>query len=248
MLAVIRILLVTLALVIVCVVASLYSLLRPFHKNNVHFASKYLGKITKLLGLEIEIRMPDSVKDIGSVVYVCNHQNSWDIFTLANAVQENTVSLGKKSLKWIPIFGQMYWLTGNILIDRSNTNKAMNTIALTAKKIKEKNLSVWLFPEGTRSKGRGILPFKTGAFRTALQAGVPVVPICASNYHDIIKMNRWNNGKIIIEFLEPVYFEGGNKDNIRAVTNDTRQIMCEKFELLNQELASGLSDEVKGVN
>jgi 1-acyl-sn-glycerol-3-phosphate acyltransferase len=248
LLAVIRILLVTIAFVIVCVFASLYSLLRPFHKNNVYFASKYLGKITKLLGLEIEIRMPDSVKNIGSVVYVCNHQNSWDIFTLANAVQPNTVSLGKKSLKWIPVFGQMYWLTGNILIDRANTNKAMNTIALTAKKIKEKELSVWLFPEGTRSKGRGILPFKTGAFRTALQAGVPIVPICASNYHDIIKMNRWNNGKIIIEFLEPVYFSGDNTDNIRAVTNGTRKMMCEKFELLNQELASEISDEVKGVN
>jgi 1-acyl-sn-glycerol-3-phosphate acyltransferase len=248
LLAVIRILLVTLALVIVCVVASLYSLLRPFHKNNVYFASKHLGKITKLLGLEIEIRMPDSVKNIGSVVYVCNHQNSWDIFTLANAVQPNTVSLGKKSLKWIPVFGQMYWLTGNILIDRANTNKAMNTIALTAKKIKEKNLSVWLFPEGTRSKGRGILPFKTGAFRTALQAGVPIVPICASNYHGVIKMNRWNNGKIIIEFLDPVYLTGDNKDNIRAITNGTRQIMCEKFELLNQEITSEVSGEVKGIN
>jgi len=248
LLAVIRILLVTLALVIVCVFASLYSLIRPFHKNNVHFASKYLGRITKLLGLEIEIRIPDSVKNIGSVVYVCNHQNSWDIFTLANAVQPNTVSLGKKSLKWIPFFGQMYWLTGNILIDRTNTNKAMNTIALTAKKIKEKNLSVWLFPEGTRSKGRGILPFKTGAFRTALQANVPIVPICASNYHGIIKMNRWNNGKIIIEFLEPVYFTDSNKDNVRAITNSTRQLMCEKFELLNQEIASENLDEVKGVN
>ncbi|NQZ80350.1 MAG: 1-acylglycerol-3-phosphate O-acyltransferase [Colwellia sp.] len=248
MLAVIRILLVTIALVIVCVFASLFSLLRPFHKNNVHYAAKYLGKITRLLGLEIEIRMPDSVKNIGPVVYVCNHQSSWDIFTLANAVQPNTVSLGKKSLKWIPFFGQMYWLTGNILIDRTNTNKAMNTISLTAKKIKEKNLSVWLFPEGTRSKGRGILPFKTGAFRTALQADVPIVPICASSYHDIIKMNRWDNGKIIIEFLDPVYLAGDGKDNIRAVTNDTRQMMCEKFKLLNQEITSEISGEVKGVN
>ncbi len=38
-----------------------------------------------------------------------------------------------------------------------------------------------MFPEGTRSRGRGLLPLKTGAFRTAIQANVPIVPICASN-------------------------------------------------------------------
>jgi len=185
--------------------------------------------------LKVEVRIPESVKNDSPVVYVCNHQNSYDIFTIANAVLPNTVSVGKKSLKWIPFFGQMYWLTGNILIDRKNTNKAMNTIALTAKKIREKNISVWLFPEGTRSKGRGILPFKTGAFRTALQAGVPIVPVCASNMHKKVDLNRWNNGKIIIEFMEPILIEDMNKDNIRTLTNEARELMKAKFEQLNTE-------------
>lgn len=245
LLAVIRIILVTLALVVVCTLACIYCLFRPFHKNSVHYTSIYLGKITKLLGLEVEIRVPDSLRDIAPVVYVCNHQNSWDIFTLAGAVQPNTVSVGKTSLKWIPFFGQMYWLTGNILIDRKNKNKAMNTIALTAKKIKESSLSVWLFPEGTRSNGRGILPFKTGAFRTAQQAGVPIVPVCASNTCNLIKLNRWNNGKIIIEFLEPIYLENENKDNIKALSNETRNIMRKKFDELNAEVNAELHDSLK---
>ena len=61
---------------------------------------------------------------------------------------ENCVSLGKKSLKWIPFFGQLYWLSGNILIDRANRSKAAGTISKSAEKIKQKGLSVWMFPGG----------------------------------------------------------------------------------------------------
>ena len=137
MLALVRMILITVTLVVICLVSCLFCLLRPFHRNNVYVTAKYLGKVSKILGLEIEVRVPDSVRSASPVVYICNHQNSYDIFTIASAVLPNTVSVGKKSLKWIPFFGQMYWLTGNILIDRKNTNKAMNTIALTAKKIQE---------------------------------------------------------------------------------------------------------------
>ncbi len=222
-------------LVIISICSVVFCLFRPFHRNNVYHAARFLGKTSHLLGLEVEVRIPEHIRQLSPAVYVCNHQNSYDIFTLSNAVLPGTVSIGKKSLKWIPFFGQMYWLTGNILIDRKNTNKAMNTIAVTAEKIKEKKLSVWLFPEGTRSNGRGVLPFKTGAFRTALQAGVPIVPVCASEQHGKIKLNRWNNGKLIIEFMEPIFLDDVSKEDLRAIANQTRDKMIDKIAQINQE-------------
>jgi 1-acyl-sn-glycerol-3-phosphate acyltransferase len=219
-----------------------FSLFKPFHPNNVYRGAHLLSRVSKLLGLTIEVRVPDEVKNIGPAVYICNHQNSYDLFTVSAAVQPNTVSVGKKSLKWIPFFGQMYWLTGNILIDRGNSNKAMNTIALAAEKIKEKKISIWLFPEGTRSNGRGLLPFKTGAFRTALQAGVPIVPVCASNLHQVVKLNRWNNGKVIIEFLPPVYLANSSKEDIRRIANETHEKMAQKIIALSEE--AGTADSL----
>jgi len=235
LLAVIRVILMTLSLVIISICSCLFCLIRPFHRDNVYHTAKYLGKVAKILGLDIEVRIPDSAKNIAPVVYICNHQNSYDIFTVSGAVQPGTVSVGKKSLKWIPFFGQMYWLTGNILIDRKNKNKAMGTIDTTAQKIREKKLSVWLFPEGTRSYGRGVLPFKTGAFRTAAKAEVPIVPVCASNSHKTIDLNRWDNGKMIIEFLAPITLSSEDKEKIRTVTNQTRSAMLAKIEQLNIE-------------
>ena len=228
----------TFFLLVICILSSIYCVFRPFHRNNVHFTSKFLGMVTKVLGFSVEVRIPDSLKNIGPVVYTANHQNNYDIFTMANAVQPGTVSVGKKSLAWIPFFGQMYWLTGNILIDRKNKTKALGTIDLTANKIKEKNLSIWMFPEGTRSRGRGLLPFKTGAFRTAAKAGVPIVPICASNQVGTIKLGRWNNGKLIIELLDPIYIEGDARDTIRDVANETHALMDKKINDLNSEISS----------
>lgn len=231
----------TTALVLICTISIFYCLLRPFHRNNVYHTAKYLGKIPKLLGVDVEVRMPESIKSIGPVVWAANHQNNYDLFTHANAVMPGTVSVGKKSLKWIPFFGQMYWLTGNILIDRNNTNKAKNTIELTADKIKKSKLSIWLFPEGTRSRGRGLLPLKTGAFRTAIQAGVPLVPICASNQVGTIKLNRWNNGKIIIEFLAPIHLENLGREDLRSTVNDVHSLMKNKIEELSTEAATYLN-------
>lgn len=244
MLAFFRILLVTIALVLICFFSCVFCLFRPFHKNNAHLTCIYLGKVTKLLGLEVELRIPESIKYIESVVYVCNHQNTWDMFILAKAVRKNTVSVGKKSLIWMPFFGQMYWLTGNILIDRKNSNKAKDTIAQTANKINDDGLSVWLFPEGTRSYGKGILPFKTGAFRTAQQANVPIVPICASSSADI-KLNRWNNGKIIIEFMEPIQVNEENGESIKSLAQQAQQTITEKFNELNEEVQNSYSEEIK---
>ncbi|MBE0457902.1 1-acylglycerol-3-phosphate O-acyltransferase [Pseudoalteromonas sp. KG3] len=203
MLAIIRILIMALFILLSCIFGLLLCLVKPFHINNVHIVASWFGSMANMLGVKLVItRHPDAL-ECGPAVYVANHQNNYDIFTLPAVVPKNCVSLGKKSLKWIPFFGQLYWLSGNILIDRGNRSKAAGTISKSADKIRQKGLSVWMFPEGTRSYGRGLLPFKTGAFHTALNAGVPVVPVCMSTTHKTIKLNRWDNGIIYIDMLAP---------------------------------------------
>ena len=73
-----------------------------------------------------------------------------------------------------------------------------------ARRINKDNLSIWMFPEGTRSRGRGLLPFKTGAFHAAIAAGVPIVPVVCSTTHNKIDLNRWDNGKVICEMMDPI--------------------------------------------
>ncbi|RUO60513.1 1-acylglycerol-3-phosphate O-acyltransferase [Pseudidiomarina insulisalsae] len=242
MLAVVRLILLGCFVVICGVIGLLICLLRPFHPNNTPIFAHWYGRMHRLLGVKLDIRVPQGLYEGGPYVYIANHQNTYDIFTLSRAMPPGTVSIGKKSLKWIPFFGQLYWLAGNILIDRKNTGRARGTIDQAAEAIRERQISVLLFPEGTRSYGRGLLPFKTGAFRTAIQADVSIVPICVSNLHGRIKLNRWNNGTVIIEMLEPVPVSGYSAENVRALTAHCHQLMQMKISELDHELAQGATE------
>jgi 1-acyl-sn-glycerol-3-phosphate acyltransferase len=182
-------------------------LVRPFHRDNVHAAGVLYSSVSFLLGLKIEVRVPEKVKQGGPYVFIANHQNSYDLLTICAAAQKGTVTVGKKSLKWIPLFGQVYWLTGNIMIDRKDSGRAHDTLQGTVQKIQNRRLSVWFFPEGTRSNGRGLLPFKTGAFRIAQATNEPIVTVTASRLHNKIKLNRWDNGTLLIELSEPEFLD-----------------------------------------
>lgn len=235
MLTVLRLLLLGLFFIFSTAFLLVFLIVRPFRRNNVHIVAQIYGSFARILGLRVEIRGEQNLEE-EPVVYIGNHQNTWDIFTASNAVRRNTVSIGKKSLKWMPFFGQVYWLSGNILIDRANKSKAHGTIGQAAQKIRDKKLSVWIFPEGTRSRGRGLLKFKTGAFYTAFLAGVPISPVAISSTHNRIDLNRWDNGKVIIEYLPAMKIESDDKKYIREQAERAHAIMSEKINELDREL------------
>jgi 1-acyl-sn-glycerol-3-phosphate acyltransferase len=213
------------------------------HRDNVYEAGKAYSWMANLIGVKLLFRKSSNIDLTKKYVYVGNHQNTYDLATISHSALPGVVTVGKKSLKWIPIFGLIYWLSGNIMIDRKNTGKARGTLNLTAEKMRERNLSVYMFPEGTRSRGRGLLPFKTGAFRLAAVENTPIVPIVCSNTNDgKIKLNRWNNGTIIIEMLDPIMPE---KDTTaKDVAKSFHSLMLDTFNRINHE-ADVLSGRVK---
>ena len=236
MLFIIRALLIISSVILMSIYALFYCLLSPRNPKNTHHFAMLFSKLAPLVGLKVTIRIPDSAKNNGSVVYLANHQNNYDMVTTTALVQPNSVTIGKKSLVWVPFFGMIYWLTGNILIDRNNRDKSRNTISDVVAQMRSKNIAVWIFPEGTRSRGRGLMPFKMGAFHTALQAGVNIVPTIVSNTHQQVNLNRWDNGEVIVEMLEPIDTSQYKKREIRRLMNDSRNIMLERYEQLNKEV------------
>ncbi|RUO22991.1 1-acyl-sn-glycerol-3-phosphate acyltransferase [Aliidiomarina minuta] len=238
MLAAVRLLILAILFILVGVFGCLFLILRPFHRNNTAIMAHAFGRMHRVIGLKLEIRVPPEVEKGGPFVFIANHQNSYDILTMSRSLLPGTVSIGKKSLKWVPFFGQVYWLAGNILIDRKNSGKAHGTISSAANAIKERQLSVWMFPEGTRSYGKRLLPFKTGAFHTALQADVPIVPVCMSSTHDQVKLNRWRNGTVILEMMAPISTEGLTKNDVRPLMQQCHEQMDAKIAELDAEVAA----------
>ncbi|KIF52218.1 1-acylglycerol-3-phosphate O-acyltransferase [Vibrio owensii] len=235
MIALLRVFAVAIFAIVMFIGGCGYCLLSPRNPKHVFTFGRLFGKMSRVFGIKLELRLPEDAYSRGQHVYIANHQNNWDLFTVSSAVTPKVVTVGKKSLAWMPLFGQLYWLTGNILIDRANSSKAKGTIDQVVDSIKNSDVSVWMFPEGTRSRGRGLLPFKTGAFHAAIGAEVPIIPIvCSSTDH--IKFNRWNNGHVIIEMLPPVSSEGYGKEGVRELANICREQMKEKLAELDEEV------------
>lgn len=235
MLAVIRVVSIFFYFLLINFLLILICLVRPFHRNNVYAAAMLYSSVSTLLGVKLVVRVPESVRTGGPYVFICNHQNSYDLLTVCRAAQQGMVTVGKKSLKWIPVFGWVYWLSGNIMIDRKNKGKAHDTLKITADKINEGRLSVWFFPEGTRSNGRGLQPFKTGAFRIAQATKEPIVTVSVSELHDKIKLNRWDNGTLLIDVAEPI--EVDPDKSAKDLAQFFREKMQTKIQQLNQEVA-----------
>lgn len=238
MLAIVRFIIVVIYCILVCIFGSIYCLFSPRNPRHVATFGHLFGRLAPVFGLKVETRLPAGAENHPAAIYIGNHQNNYDMVTAANIVQPPTVTVGKKSLVWIPFFGQLYWLTGNLLIDRDNRAKAHGTISQVVDQIRKRNVSIWMFPEGTRSRGRGLLPFKTGAFHAAIAAGVPIIPVCVSNTSNKIKLNRWNNGLVIVEMLPPVDISAYGKDQVRKLATDCRELMMAKIDELNQEVAA----------
>ncbi|HEY4002500.1 MAG TPA: lysophospholipid acyltransferase family protein [Candidatus Xenobia bacterium] len=171
-----------------------------------------------LMGIRVHQEETDRLAAAQPCVYVANHQTNADVFILSPVYPERTVVIGKKELLAIPLFGLFFKASGNILLDRSSHDKAIEGMEAAARKIREDRISVWLFPEGHRNPQGPMMPFKKGAFHLAILAGVPVVPVVAQNYLHALDLKRWRmpGGDITVRALEPVASEGHTVESLMA--------------------------------
>ena len=234
MLAFVRIFFLSISFLVFTPPALILCLLRPFNPANLFFFASTWGPVAhKILGFKVVFTNKEIMQKNRPCVFVMNHQSNYDLVLGGIIRVRQTVSLGKKEILWLPIFGLFYWLSGNILIKREKRSKALKAMQKVNKIIREKNLSILIMPEGTRSKGRGLMAFKKGAFRTAIGAQIPVVPICVSSWHQNIDLNKWDSGLLYINVLDPIQTSGLNNENLNELTQKTRNLMNDEINRLN---------------
>ena len=216
----------------------LIGLCRPFHPDNSRLCARlYALPAQYMLRLRVKTEVQSLFGQEQACVVIANHQSNYDLYVLGRVVPPRTVSIGKKSLKWVPFFGQLYWLAGNVLIDRGNAIKAKQAMLTTTDTLRHKNTSIWVFPEGTRNLGEGLLPFKKGAFQMAIAAGVPIVPVCVSTYAKRLRINSWTSGHIIIRSLPAIPTLGLTLDDIPQLMERCQTLMQQTIGQLDEQLA-----------
>jgi 1-acyl-sn-glycerol-3-phosphate acyltransferase len=179
----------------------------PFDRNRVvpgrflRFAGVALSKTYPPWRLRLEGRWPAGK---GPFVVVANHQSILDILLLSRVPHEMKW-IAKEELFEVPWVGWMLRMSGDIPIRRGDAESGGEALA-RAKAYLARGMSVMLFPEGTRSKTGKLLPFKSGAFRLAVEAGVPVLPVAVhGTARGMPKGGPWVNPcRATARLLEPI--------------------------------------------
>jgi 1-acyl-sn-glycerol-3-phosphate acyltransferase len=138
-------------------------------------------------------------------IFISNHQSTVDIWALVPVLPVSVVFVAKQSLFRIPVLGWSMRAAGFIPIDRSRRGRALRSLERAAERIRDGS-PVLLFAEGTRSRDGRLGLFKKGAFRLALRAGVPLVPVAISGTWGVIRPRglRVQPGPVRVSFCQPI--------------------------------------------
>ncbi|MGE8043449.1 lysophospholipid acyltransferase family protein [Pseudomonas monteilii] len=238
MLYLLRMMLLGLHVVLASLVGLVIGLCRPFNPDNSRlFARLYGIPATRIMGLRLKDETGPLADQPPGCVIIANHQSNYDLFILGQVIPRCTVAVGKKSLGLIPLFGQLLWLGGNVLVDRGNAYQARKAMHLTTRKL-QNGASIFIFPEGTRNRSDQLLDFKKGAFHMAIEAGVPIVPVCVSRYAADLTLNGWRRRTVVVRSLPPIPTIGLGKQDIPALIEQCRGQMQQCIDRLDQERLS----------
>lgn len=214
-------------------------LLAPRNRRTLYVYGKvFCAGVVRLMGWRIEVSNRERLDDARPCVFVANHQSFLDVVTFGSIFPRRTVSAGKREIGRIPIFGWFYRLSGNLVIDRGNPRDARDSLEEAARTIREESVSVWFMPEGHRNVGPELLPFKTGAFRLALAARVPIVPIVAEPLGVIADTERRlaRPGVLRVSILEPVPTDTPEPRTVSELAATVRSRMQDELDRLRARL------------
>jgi len=141
----------------------------------------------KACGARIKVSGTENLKDGENYVFISNHRSYLDTATLFAYTTRRIGLVAKKELLKAPVLGQGMGFVNIIAIDRSNAEKALESMR-KARAVMDDGYSFGVFTEGTRAMPGELLPFKKGAFHLALQTGAPIIPVA-------IKNTDWMMGK-----------------------------------------------------
>jgi 1-acyl-sn-glycerol-3-phosphate acyltransferase len=144
----------------------------------------YLG--LWLCGIRFKVAGREHLPLDRAAVYCSNHESNVDPPILFTALHPRMHILYKHEIDQIPVLARAFRMGGFIPIDRRNKEAAMRSIEKGAAALRSGS-SFLIFPEGTRSRTKDMLPFKKGGFIMAIKAGAPIVPVAISGGRDAMR-------------------------------------------------------------
>lgn len=134
------------------------------------------------------------------------HNSNVDGFMVCSACPIRHYALGKKELFYVPFFSWISFAAGGVPVDRENRDRAITALRRATEAATSSKACIAVAPEGTRSKGGHLLPFKKGPFHMQQDLGSPIIPFIIHGAWELYPVGSWVNqcGRCATRFLEPI--------------------------------------------
>lgn len=158
-------------------------------------------------------------------VFLVNHRTTFDGIIAMSILRKDFTAVAKAEIGKNPVGGAIGRLLDIAWVERENTEAAVAALQ-PIEDLARSGLSVLIAPEGTRSEEEGIGPFKKGAFRIAMAAKLPIVPIVVRNAEVIGGRNAFamHPGTVDVAIREPIQTDDWTLDNLPEHIERVRQL------------------------
>jgi 1-acyl-sn-glycerol-3-phosphate acyltransferase len=181
------------------------------------------------MGFNYSIEGVKVFEDGKSYMLVANHTSMTDIMLMLIAVKKHPfVFVGKRELAKIPIFGFIYKRVC-ILVDR-RSSKSRYAVFERAQKRIQQGLSICIFPEGGVPEEQIVLDeFKDGAFRIAIEHGLPIVPMVFFDNKKRFSYTFFSgsSGKMRAKIYPIIETKGKTLEDRNALKQQVREIILQ---------------------
>ncbi len=190
----------------------------PAPRERVDARMRQVGRrVVEEAAIELEVSGRELVPSDRAFVYMSNHQSHVDIPVLCHVVPATSIRMVTKSeLFRIPVWGRGMRAAGMVEVDRRNRARAIDSLTSAASRMAE-GVSVWIAPEGSRSRTGALGPLKKGGFHLAKSTATPIVPLAISGTHRVLppgSVRMMTHQRVRVVFGAPIDVTGATIDEL----------------------------------
>jgi 1-acyl-sn-glycerol-3-phosphate acyltransferase len=205
-----------------CVVAGWLRV--PWRRGGVYdLAQRHWARmILRVAGIPVTIEGEANLQEDTPQIIASNHASFFDILALLGYLPVDAKFIAKKEIFRIPVLGAAMRAAGHVSMDRGHQKQAFGAYEVAAAQMRERRLTIVVYPEGTRTRTGELLPFKKGPFVFATASKVPIVPCYVGGAFQIQP-----KGSLLVR-RHRIHIALGRPISVEGLTMDDRDEIAER--------------------